>query len=149
MILERVFFTATVLIAVWAGTKGVEFFSHRVVNRRMKETTPPFRSGDGSPTIVYFWSEGCPHCRLQEAQIVEAQKTLELAGTSIAISKHNAVTESRLSRSMNILTVPSTVLLDGGGKVLSWNAGFRDHRQLVAQFLRSSAENDHIHTLQQ
>jgi thioredoxin-like negative regulator of GroEL len=141
MVLERLLLIATIAGALWAGARIVASLARWSSETRLRKNPRQFGAGDGSPTLLYFWSEGCFHCRSQETQILEAQQALEIAGSKISVSKHNAVAEKDLSRAMNILTVPSTVLVDGQGRILSWNAGFRDQKALIAQVLHSTSQD--------
>jgi hypothetical protein len=140
MIPERILFITITVAALWAGAKGIEVFARRAAEKGIRGKNPSFPAQKGTPTLLYFWSEGCSRCPLQETQILEAKKALALSGKTFLFSKHNAVTERELSRTMHIMTVPSTVIVDGRGSVVAWNSGFKNHRELVDQVLRSETD---------
>jgi len=135
--LERIVFAAGMFLAIWAGTKAVGRLVPQLVGWRMRKSSFSFPTGDGNPTLLYFRSDECSSCRLQEGQILEAQRILERSGRTIAVLKFDAMADKGLVRALNILTVPTTVLINGDGSVASWNAGFRDHHQILDQFLHA------------
>jgi thioredoxin-like negative regulator of GroEL len=87
----------------------------------------------GSPTLLYFWSMDCASCAVQERHIEEAREVLEKGGRRLEVRKVNALEETALTRSMKVLTVPTTVLLDRRGNVLAWNPGLRPAQTIVSQ----------------
>lgn len=84
-------------------------------------------------TLLYFWSAACAQCRPQEDQIHEAQRRVNADGPRLNVRKLNALEEAELTRSLNIMTVPTTVLLDTQGKIAAWNPGLTPARTLIEQ----------------
>jgi thiol-disulfide isomerase/thioredoxin len=91
-----------------------------------------------SPTVVYFWSANCAQCRPQEHQIEKAQAELLRSGKGIAIRKVDALAEKELAKSMHVMTVPTTVLVDADGKLIAWNPGYARSEKIVNQFIQGS-----------
>jgi hypothetical protein len=116
------------------------------VNRTSREIGGTAHGTPGDLTLLYFWSTSCAQCKVQENQILEAQKTLADRGRTITVSKHNAVAEEELSSRMQVLTVPTTVLLRGDGTIAAWNPGLTGAHALAAQIsnaLDSRTEGAH------
>ena len=88
-----------------------------------------------NPTLLYFWSTHCAQCKVQESLIRDAEKALAGLGRTITISRHDAVAEEDLSRQMQVVTVPTTVLLRGDGSIAAWNPGLTSSRTLATQVL--------------
>jgi thiol-disulfide isomerase/thioredoxin len=87
-----------------------------------------------NPTLLYFWSAGCVQCRFQESQIEQAQVALGRMGRILEVQKVDALAERELAKSMRVMTVPTTVLLDAGGNMAGWNAGLTLSQKIVSQF---------------
>lgn len=87
------------------------------------------------PTLLYFWSAGCAQCTPQERQIGQAQAVLFDEGRSINVMKVNALEDRTLAEEMNVMTVPTTVLVDARGNVKAWNPGLTQSRTIIDQAL--------------
>ncbi len=96
------------------------------------------RLAGGTPTLVYFWTNDCALCVPQERQIEQARAALERKGRRFKVRKVNAFEEDELVRAMNVMTVPTTVVLDGGGNVVAWNPGLREAQKLISQFEKAA-----------
>lgn len=87
----------------------------------------------GTATILYFSG---PHCRvchtLQEPAL---QRLASDAPLPIEVRQLDATVEQALARQFNVLTVPTTIVLDPGGTVKAINNGFASERQLRAQLV--------------
>ncbi|MEI7672082.1 MAG: thioredoxin family protein [Deltaproteobacteria bacterium] len=86
-----------------------------------------------TPTLLYFWSDGCAQCTPQENQIQRALGEVEAKGGQLSLVKYNALQETELVRGLNILTVPTTILLDREGNIAAWNPGLTAAGPLIAQ----------------
>jgi hypothetical protein len=81
----------------------------------------------GVPTILYFHGDRCSDCVVQEREL----DALLTAHPEVAIRADHA--PSRLSARYRVLTVPTTVVLDGGGKAHAVNYGLTRRDVLEAQ----------------
>ncbi len=88
--------------------------------------------------MLYFWTDDCALCVPQERQIEEARTTLARRGRKLQVKKINALEESELVKRMNVMTVPTTVLLDSDGKVVAWNPGLRGAQKLITQLEKAA-----------
>jgi len=88
----------------------------------------------GKPVLLYFWTSDCAQCKPQERQIEKAIAGLRQSGKILEVQKYNALEELVLAKEMQVMTVPTTVLLDSQGAVTAWNAGLTQAQKLVEQF---------------
>jgi thioredoxin-like negative regulator of GroEL len=80
--------------------------------------------------ILSFSSEDCRQCKLQAPilqRIVEAHKD------AISITEIDAPAEPELTTRYQVLTVPTTVVLDAQGKAHAINYGFANTQKLLQQ----------------
>ncbi len=80
--------------------------------------------------ILSFSSEDCHQCKLQAPilqHIVEAHKDV------VSLTEINAPTEPELADRYQVLTVPTTVVLDTDGKAHAINYGFANTQKLLKQ----------------
>jgi hypothetical protein len=100
---------------------------------RLRASNPARSFDTHAPTLHYFWSEGCAPCKVQEAQIEEVRRTLAAVGATVLIARHNALEETALVKEMRVVTVPTTVVIGGNGRIVAWNPGFTGSRVLLQQ----------------
>ena len=81
----------------------------------------------GRPTILYFHGDRCSDCVVQEREL----DALLTARPEIAIRADHA--PSALSARFGVLTVPATVVLDGGGRARAANYGLARRETLERQ----------------
>jgi thiol-disulfide isomerase/thioredoxin len=93
----------------------------------------PARLEARMPSILYFTGENCAICH-------SAQKpALRALGASledgIAIREIDIAVEPALARQYRVMSLPTTIVLDGAGQITDINVGFATgetlHRQLV------------------
>ena len=83
----------------------------------------------GRPAILYFTSDGCVQCRLQQAPALERLAAL----TGIPVHKVDAVSQSDLTAFYGVMTVPTTVVLDPERKPKAINYGLAPLQKLQEQ----------------
>jgi hypothetical protein len=81
--------------------------------------------------ILVFGSDDCVQChRLQRPAI---QRVLAARSSSVAITDVDALTAPELTTRYQVLTLPSTAILDADGNVHAVNYGFANSTKLLAQ----------------
>ncbi len=137
-ILERVGIAAIIFFSMFVGMR---LFTKTQRHRLRKKKVSPRDSGmpTGYPRLLYFWTEECAPCRAQEREINQAKKHLELSGVHLTVDKFNAHSEKLSTERFNIMTVPTTVLLDSNGVVVGWNPGLTRASRLIDQVTKSLA----------
>jgi thiol-disulfide isomerase/thioredoxin len=134
IIMERVLFACAFMAAFAALVKAAGFFIQWKARRQSAAHLLPAGGAAEEPTLLYFWSTGCSQCSPQEHQIEQAKTILQQAGKVVTVVKVNALERQELVKSMQVMTVPTTVLLDHRGKVAAWNPGLTPWRTIVEQF---------------
>jgi len=89
------------------------------------------RSGSPAVRILAFSSVGCHQChRLQTPAL---HRVLEMRGASVAVVEVDAPSSPELTQRYQVLTVPTTVVLDATGRAHAVNYGFTNTRRLLEQ----------------
>lgn len=81
------------------------------------------------PALLYFTTQSCAQCRLQQAPILQ-----QLAQTTkIPIHTYDAVEQDQLARFFGVMTVPTTIWLDAQQRPVVVNHGLAHLPQLRLQ----------------
>ncbi len=83
------------------------------------------------PALLYFSTGDCAQCRFQQAPIL--QRLVATAPVPVPVVALDAVEREDLARHFGILTVPSTVLLDGAQRPVAINHGLAPLHKLQQQ----------------
>lgn len=100
--------------------------------QRLAAVEPPSPLADvvaDGPALLYFTTQDCAQCRFQQTPIL---KRLE-ANAPIRVVTLDAIQRDDLTRHFGILTVPSTVLLDGRRRPVAINHGVAPLHKLHEQ----------------
>ena len=118
-------------LAVWIGRRYVE-------RRRLAALSAPPSSGlsagtGGAPVrILAFSSDDCTQChRLQRPALRRVQDALGAA--TVEIVEIDGPSSPELTKRYNVLTVPTTVVLDSAGHASAVNYGFANAQKLLSQ----------------
>jgi thioredoxin-like negative regulator of GroEL len=83
-----------------------------------------------TPGIVYFYGPHCATCR-QQAGVLDWLAETE----NVQMARIDASKETQLADELGVMTVPTTVVVDGSKRVRSVNPGFRGAEILREQLL--------------
>ena len=119
------------LFAVWFGRRFVEQRRQRVL-----ATTPVAQYGtDTTPnphiSILAFSSEDCRQCHQLQAPALK--HVVEARGELVSVIEVDAPTSPELTERYQVLTVPTTIVLDAMGKAHAVNYGFANAKRLLEQ----------------
>ncbi|MEE8336797.1 MAG: thioredoxin family protein [Dehalococcoidia bacterium] len=89
-----------------------------------------FESGPGAPRIIYFTTESCVVCRVQQIPALDA---LQTAVPDLLIERHDAIEDGALAGEYGVLTVPTTAVYDRDGQLVTINRGFTSAAALHSQ----------------
>ncbi len=81
--------------------------------------------------ILAFSSEDCRQCK--QMQVPALQRVIEARGDAITVVDVDAPSSPELTRHYQVLTVPTTVILDVTGKAHAINYGFANAQRLLEQ----------------
>lgn len=87
------------------------------------------------PTIVYFWSNGCPVCKMTQKKILE-EILAEYGKERLAVTAYNTDEAPDVAKEWGVRTLPTTFLLDSTGAIKHVNNGL-----VVAENLRKQLES--------
>lgn len=88
-------------------------------------------SPDGRPSLVVFSTPRCTACRTAQHPAVEAVEAR--FGQALRVLNVDLSQRPSVGQAFKVLTAPSTVVLGGDGRVVSFNHGFAPADQLAAQ----------------
>jgi len=74
------------------------------------------------PTIVYFWANGCPVCKMTQKKILEEILT-EYGKEQLALTAYNTDESPDVAKEWGVRTLPTTILLDSTGAIRHVNNG--------------------------
>jgi hypothetical protein len=134
MILGRILLSV-LLTATFAAVASAFIAGNRKwIRSRLKKSQYTGKVDSAVPTILYFWTASCAQCNPQERQIEQARDELERSGRVLEVRKVNALEDRGLAKSMHVMTVPTTVLLDIEGNIVAWNSGLTRSQKIVSQY---------------
>ena len=91
----------------------------------------PSSSGNSPVRILAFSSDECRQCHQLQAPAL--QRVQQALGDAVTIVEVDAPNAPELVQRYHVLTVPSTVILDGRGHARAVNYGFANTRRLLEQ----------------
>ncbi len=145
---------ALLSVAIW----GVVWIGRRYVEeqrRRVLAAAPPAEGIDGDTgsdcaesgvgvRILAFSSDDCAQChRLQTPAL---RRVLEARGDTVAVVDVDAPSTPELTKRYNVLTVPTTVVLDASGQARAVNYGFANVQKLLDQVDAVLSASDRVAT---
>ncbi len=74
------------------------------------------------PTIVYFWSDGCPVCKFTQRPILD-RILAEYGKEGLALNAYNIDEAPAVAKKWGVMTLPTTFLLDSSGTIKHVNNG--------------------------
>jgi thiol-disulfide isomerase/thioredoxin len=134
-IIQRVFLSSEIFLTCILVIKFFGVYSGWKVRSLSRRVKLPLKIENGKPMLLYFWTSDCAQCKPQEQQIERAQAVLQKSGKTLNVQKLNAHEEQPLAKLMNVMTVPTTVLLNSQGNVTTWNPGLTLADTIVKQYL--------------
>ena len=86
----------------------------------------------GKPVLLYFRSDNCAPCVAQGIYIQQLQAE---HGERILVRKVDAEREQAMTERYGVFTLPTTLIVDGAGRVQHANYGLTDAARLASQLL--------------
>jgi thiol-disulfide isomerase/thioredoxin len=101
--------------------------------RLLGSVVEPVRRSGPMPSILYFTGENCAICH--SAQRPALRALAAGLGDGIEIREVDIAVEPALARQYRVMSLPTTIVLDGAGQITDINVGFTSgetlNRQLV------------------
>ena len=134
---------ALLAAAVWLGSRGYRLWISRApAHDSLLDNVGLPR--DGRPAVLGFSGEYCLPCKTQQRPALD--RLHEAFGESLHVLELDALEHSDLAARYGVLTVPTTVVLDGRRGVVAINYGFTPADKLAAQ-LQPSLSSVATHVL--
>jgi thioredoxin 1 len=127
--------------SVWGVAQGYRAWTmwrnHQAAMQSPRELAAIGLPADGQPVIIGFTGEYCAPCRTYQHPALE--KLRQQFCETLHIQEVDALAHAELAQRYGVLTVPTTVVLDGARKVIAINYGVASAeklRQQVAPYVR-------------
>jgi thiol-disulfide isomerase/thioredoxin len=134
IIIQRILLSSEIFLAFVLVVKSYSTYNEWKVRLQSRKKRLPVTIETGKPILLYFWTFDCAQCKPQEQQLERAQIVLQKFGKTLNVQKFNALEEQPLAKLMNVMTVPTTVLIDSKGNITAWNPGLTQARKIVEQY---------------
>lgn len=110
---------------LWLAWRGVKSWLRRTI--RVDQTL----LNGGRPTLLYFYSDDCAPCRLQQSPILASLR--RTMGESVLFQEYDAVAHPDIANRYRVLTVPTMVVIAPDGRVVAVNYGVTQSAKLQRQ----------------
>jgi uncharacterized SAM-binding protein YcdF (DUF218 family) len=132
-LLARLGILALVALLVWLAVWAVRRFIDSERRRALAAPVLPAaaKASWAKVQILAFSSETCRPCHTLQRPALEAITAQH--GDAVAVSWIDAPTSPELTERFHVLTVPTTVVLDGQNQVQAINYGFAPTSRLLEQ----------------
>lgn len=119
MILER-----TVLVLALAVLALATCYTLRQVHLRRIGRVPAF---EGLPTLLYFAGATCAYCPAQSRIVDQVSATWD---ARLRVTRVDAEHDPETAARYSVFTLPTTIIIDGDGRVHHVNYGLADESKL-------------------
>jgi thioredoxin-like negative regulator of GroEL len=129
-----------VLVALGLALGMVAFLVRKGAGRRLRraqQTPAPElwdtlgQGPDGRPTVVAFSTPSCAACHTAQKPALAALEALRPG--AFRILEVDAAARPEVAHRFGVMTVPSTAVLGGDGRLRALNQGFANAEQLAGQ----------------
>jgi hypothetical protein len=133
-------------LVIWSGRRFVESRRQAVLNAA-PATLPGVRglnsaAGAAPVQILNFSSADCSQCFKLQAPAL--RRLLEARSGDVAVLNVDAPNTPDLAKRYQVMTVPTTVVLDANGQAQAVNFGFAPTERLLAQVDAVLAKSDAV-----
>ncbi len=119
---ERLF-VAIVVISVGVG-------AYLLLQAWQRSRATAAFQASGRPTVLYFRSDVCAPCVMQARFLEQVRVQF---GDRVAIEKIDADAERERADRFGVFTLPTTLVIDGAGRVRHANYGLTEPAKLASQ----------------
>ncbi|MHB8571961.1 MAG: TlpA family protein disulfide reductase [Candidatus Dormibacteria bacterium] len=106
----------------------------RARSRAVVEAGAGVAGFDAAPArVLFFTGDYCRDCKVRQRPALERLR--ELAPSGLEVTEVDAARNAALVSQFRIPVLPSTVVLDSGGRAVAVNYGFADEHHLRSQLV--------------
>jgi thiol-disulfide isomerase/thioredoxin len=138
--IERIVISLIILAGL-----GLLWLGWRYYKSKLAQSIQPLEFAPGSPTLLYFCAPYCAPCEAQQTPIIDSLAAQ--LGETVVVKKYNVTEHPDLAGRYKVLTLPTTVVLDGQGRVAHINYGLTSQARLEAQLARPQGEFSRAETV--
>jgi len=132
MVIERLILLGVGIVLFLFAMRLWRAWSAHRLQRLGQQAVPPELAqllDDRRPALLYFTAHHCVQCRLQQTPILQKLS----ASAEIPIHTVDAVETPNLARFFGVMTVPTTIFLDGHHRPAAINHGLASLTRLQKQ----------------
>jgi hypothetical protein len=129
-VIERLAIVAILIVLVAVASLAIRARARARASRAYGRAIPSELLSDAAlrgPSVLYFFGPHCALCR-QQGAVLDALEAQE----GMPVTRIDAAHHAQLARSLGIMTVPATAVLDRG-QIRTVNLGPRSLQELEAQ----------------
>ena len=119
------------LLIVWFGRRFVAQRKQRVLTAAPTLQNKSATNSNSRISILAFSSEDCRQCH--QLQTPALKRVVAARGELVSIIEVDAPTSPELTERYQVLTVPTTIVLDATGRAHAVNYGFANAKRLLEQ----------------
>jgi thioredoxin 1 len=134
LILPRVAILLAIALATWGAAIGVRAYASARKRQALAAAPAPALPGLGAAEgvrVLAFSSEDCGPCHTLQRPALN--RLLDARHGRVSVVEIDATSAPDLTQRYAVLTVPTTVVLDGTGKARAINYGFAPLAKLLTQ----------------
>ena len=128
---ERLLITIAVMAFVWITLSLMKRRQVALANRASQQLD----IASNTPTIVYFWSDGCHVCKNTQRRVLD-EIVAEYGKEQLGFTAYNVDEAPGVAREWGVRTLPTTFLLDSTGTIRHVNNGL-----VVPEVLRKQLDS--------
>ncbi|GAC1424911.1 MAG: thioredoxin family protein [Ktedonobacteraceae bacterium] len=118
-------------LLVWFGRRFVEQRKQQVLTAIPAMKHEIVLTSKPNISILAFSSDDCRQCHQLQAPALK--RVVEARGELVSIVEVDAPTSPELTKHYQVLTIPTTIVLDATGKAHAVNYGFANAKRLLEQ----------------
>lgn len=121
--------------AALAGSAALLYglFNHILLNQKISRRLGMERVRPGKPALLYFTTPQCAPCKTVQRPAIERLRAR--MGDALQVIEFDASAELDIARAWNVMSVPTTYILDASGQPRQVNHGVASAEKLYQQIV--------------
>jgi len=131
-LLTRLIFALAMLVL---GVLAYQAYRQMVLRQVQLKTAGLEKARRGVPTILYFTTPSCAPCQTLQSPAID--RLTQAHGSALQVIKIDAQARPEIADHWGVLSVPTTFILDRGGKARFFNPGLARSEKLEQQLVQA------------